>query len=161
MGMIFADSTHKMTNESVVDRRGQIRVHPEERFKVHILVLGERNEGYLEDINNVGAFVATTLDLKKGTRVHLELEIPGQPQPSTLPAVVARRRAERHDSQNTRPAGLGIMFITETEKDSRLVKQVVTTALAIDLLGQDKSKRRARGPSDTLAYGRPFYRPGS
>ena len=70
----------------------------------------------------------------------------------------ARLRAGENDSQNTRPAGLGLIFITDSEEDLRLVSQVVTTALAIDLLGQDKSKRRTGGPSDTLAYGKPFYR---
>ena len=147
-----------MTNPATVDRRGQTRVQPEERFKVHILALGERTEGYLEDINNVGAFVATSLELKKGTRVHLEIEIPGQRQPSVLPAFVARLRAGENDSQKTRPAGLGLMFIIDSDEDLLLVSQVVTTALAIDLLGQDKSKKRTGGPSDTLAYGRPFYR---
>ncbi len=148
----------EMTKPATVDRRGQTRIEPEERFKVHILALGERTEGYLEDINNVGAFVATSLRLKKGTRIHLEIEIPGQTQPSVLQAFVARLRAGENDSQNTSPSGLGLMFITDSEEDLRLVSRVVTTALAIDLLGQDKSKKRAGGPSDTLSYGRPFYR---
>ncbi len=150
--------TPEMTNPATIDRRGQTRVQPAEAFKVYILAHGERNEGYLEDINKVGAFVTTGLRLKKGTRVHLEIDIPGQAQPNRLPAFVARLRAEENDSRNARPAGLGLMFITESEEDLRLVSQVVTTALAIDLLGQDKSQRRTGGPSDTVAYGRPFYR---
>lgn len=147
-----------MTKQATVDRRGQTQLQPDERFKVHILAPGERAEGYLEDINNVGAFVETNLGVKKGTRVHLEIEIPGQAQPSVLPAVVARLRTEGNDSQNTRPAGLGLMFITDSEEELRLVSQVVTTALAIDLLGHNEPKKSTHGPCDTVSYGRPFYR---
>jgi hypothetical protein len=145
-----------MTKKATADRRGQARIQPGERFKVHILVEGREEEGFLEDINNTGAFVATKLRVNTGTRIHLSLELPHQSEPSVLQAVVARQREEVHRADSNIPAGLGIKFVADTEEELDRVHKAVTTAVTLDLLGHKK-----RSPADTVAYGRPFYKPDS
>jgi hypothetical protein len=116
-------------------------------------------DGTLEDINNAGAFVVTELDLKKGDRVQLEIEIPGEGDTKILSATVARRRAEVRRHQEILPPGLGLKFMAQTQEDLDYIQQVVVRLLALDLLGRGSKRYYPPGPNDTVSYGRPFYRP--
>ena len=116
---------------------------------------------FTEDINNAGAFVTTVSELKKGTQVLLEIEIPGELETKSLPAVIVRRRAEVCRPNCILPPGLGLKFVAQSEQELDLIRQTVTTMLAIDLLGHGAKPQEKDKPSDTVAYGRPFYRPDS
>lgn len=136
-----------------MDRRQQPRFQPEGLMKVRIFAPGRLQEGYLVDLNNAGAFVATDLVLEKGTRVHLELTVPGEEHPCPVQAVVAHCSREIRSPKRVIPAGLGLAFVGQSQADRQLIQQIVMTALAVDLLGYKKP-----GPADTLAYGREVYR---
>ena len=128
---------------------------------MRILCPGQTVEGHLEDINNAGAFVATLTELNKGIQVLLEIEIPGELGGKRLPAVVVRRRAEVRRPSRILPPGLGLKFVAHTEEELDLIHQTVTTMLAVDLLGHGNPNNIEDNPNDTVAYGRPFYRPDS
>jgi hypothetical protein len=143
------------------ERRAEQRVEPAGPVKVRILLPGEEIEGQLEDINNAGAFVTTITELKKGTQVLLEIEVPGEKAVKSLPAVVVRRRAEVCRPNQVLPPGLGLKFMAQTEHELELIRQTVMTMLAVDLLGHGGGKEKDNKPADTVSYGRPFYRPDS
>ena len=144
-----------------MERRTERRVQTSGPIRVHILSLGQMAEGTLEDINNAGAFVVTDADLKKGDRVQLEIEIPGEGDTKILSATVARLRAEVRHQQEVLPPGLGVKFVAQTQEDLDYINQVVVRLLAFDLLGRGGKRQYPPGPNDTVAYGRPFYRPDS
>ena len=143
------------------ERRAEQRVEPAGPVKVKILLPGEEIDGRLEDINNAGAFVTTVIELKKGTQVLLEIEVPGEREVKSLPAVVVRRRAEVCRPNQVLPPGLGLKFTARTQQELELIRQTVMTMLAIDLLGHGGGQEKDNKPADTVAYGRPFYRPDS
>ena len=151
----------RMKNEATTERRREPRVKPQGPVPVRILCPGQTVEGHLEDINNAGAFVATLTELNKGTEVLLEIDIPGELDGKRLPAVVVRRRAEVRRPGRVLPPGLGLKFGAHTEEEIELIRQTVTTMLAVDLLGHGNRSNNEDNPNDTVAYGRPFYRPDS
>jgi Tfp pilus assembly protein PilZ len=104
-------------------------------------------DGYLVDLNNAGAFVATSLELEKGTRLAVELQIPGIEEPRPLQAVVARCSPEIRGASKVIPAGMGVAFVGATAEERQLIQQMVTETLAIDLLGYGIERR----PTDTIA----------
>lgn len=131
-----------------MDRRLEPRVKPQGRIVVRLHLGPEREEqGYLVDLNNVGAFVATPLQIDQGTRLTLELEIPGMDAARPLHAVVARCAPEIRGKTKVIPAGVGVAFVGTTAEERRLIQQLVTETLAIDLLGYGIEAR----PTDTLA----------
>ncbi len=144
-----------------MERRTQRRVQPSDPIPVRILSLGQMNEGTLEDINNAGAFVVTDADLKKGDRVQLEIEIPGEGETKILAATIAHRRAEIRRQEEVLPQGLGVSFVAPTQEDLDYIQQVVVRLMACDLLGRRGKRYYPPGPNDTVSYGRPFYRPDS
>ena len=148
-----------MKNEETAERRSEPRVEPKGPVRVRILGPGQTVEGQLEDINHAGAFVTTPAQLSKGTQVLIEIEIPGELDEKPLPAVIVRRRAEVTRPNRTLPPGLGLKFVAQTDKELELVHQTVTTLLAVDLLGHGSGNNNEHKPNDTVAYGRPFYRP--
>lgn len=150
-----------MKDEATPERRSEPRIAPERPVPVRILCSGQTVEGQLEDINNAGAFVATVTVLSKGTSVLLEIEIPGELDGKKLPAVIARRRTEASRPNRNLPPGLGLKFVAHTEKERELIRHTITTLLAIDLLGHGNRNDSEHKPNDTVAYGRPFYRPDS
>jgi hypothetical protein len=121
---------------------------------------GQLHEGQLEDINNFGAFVTTNLDLKSGTRINLVIEIPGEPQASTLPAVIVRRRAEVHFPDKSLPGGVGMKFVANTQEELDYIRQTVITTLSVDLLGHGLKRGSAPGAEETLVFSAPNFRSG-
>lgn len=131
-----------------MDRRLEPRIRPQGRIVVRIHVGPDRlEEGYLVDLNNAGAFVATPLQLENGTRLAVELLIPGIDEPRPLQAVVARCAPEFRGSSKVIPAGLGVAFVGTSAEERQLIQQMVTETLAIDLLGYGIEPR----PTDTIA----------
>jgi hypothetical protein len=121
---------------------------------------GKLHEGHLEDINNFGAFVTTNLDLMSGTRIDLEIDIPGESQAKLLPAVIVRRRAEVHYPDKSLPGGLGMKFVANTREELDYIRQTVITTLSLDLLGHALKRGSAPGAEETSAFRVPNCRPG-
>ena len=139
-----------------MERRSQPRVQTEGLVRVRILVGGRLERGYLFDLNNAGAFVATDLVLEKGEKVHLELELPGIEEPQPLLAIVARCSPEITGRRTTIPAGLGVVFVAKSQKERQLIQKVVMTTLALDLLGYGYRKDGAAKEDTIPPGGKPF-----
>jgi len=130
----------------MIERRRELRIRTQTNIRVRILHEGEEAEGTLVDLNNAGAFVATMLELPRGSHIDVEIHVPGVDQPEPLLGIVARSTPEVRGLTRVIPAGLGIAFIAETVSERNLIQQMVTTTLALDLLGYGISR-----PTDTLA----------
>jgi hypothetical protein len=109
----------------------------------------------LEDINNFGAFVTTNLDLMSGTRIGLEIDIPGEPHAKLLPAVIVRRRAEVHYPDKSLPGGLGVKFVANTRDELDRIRQTVITTLSLYLLGHGLKRGSAPGAEETATFSVP------
>jgi hypothetical protein len=93
------------------------------------LVQGEvEASGRVIDLSNVGAFIATDLEAKKGDllEVHL-LTTWGDPVP--LPSIVARRSDAVRGRAREVPAGLGIVFSAKSAPERSFIQQAVLKAL--------------------------------
>jgi hypothetical protein len=146
-----------MKKEATVERRREPRVSP---IRVRMHLSDRLGEGHLEDINNFGAFVTTDLDLMSGTRIDLEIDIPGQEERSMLPAVIVRRRAEVRYPDRSLPGGLGMRFVANNREELDRIRQTVITTLSLDLLGHGLKRGSAPGVEDTMAFGPSQLRPG-
>ena len=93
-----------------MDRRRQPRVRTEGEIKVRILASGKLSEGQLVDLNNAGAFVATDLVLEKGEKVHLELDIPGDPKTQPLPSGGSPSQCRNPGASQGDPRRFGLGF---------------------------------------------------
>jgi hypothetical protein len=140
--MNLADLPIEMKKE---ERRREPRVRPAGPIRVGIQLTDRLEEGYLEDINNFGAFVTTELSLRSGTRLNLAIHLPGEPEAKLLPAIVVRRRAEIEHAATCLPAGLGMKFIANTREELDFIRHTVITTLSLDLLGH--GLRRGSAPS--------------
>jgi hypothetical protein len=100
------------------------------------------SDGYLFDLNNLGAFVATEIDLKIGRPIDIVIDLPGMRLPAEVPALVARRadRIQRYD--RIVPEGLGLRFIAESKEDEERIRRIVTMVLTLDLLKYGYENRR-------------------
>jgi hypothetical protein len=149
-----------MKKEAIAERRREPRVRPENLIRVRLHMPDQLDEGHLEDINNFGAFVTTNLELMSGTRIDLEIEVPGEPQAKLLPAVIVRRRAEVHYPDRSLPGGLGMKFVANTQEELDHIRQTVITTLSLDLLGHGLKRGSAPGAEETSACAVPNGRPG-
>ena len=149
-----------MKKEATKERRREPRVRPAGVVRVRLHLPDQLHEGHLEDINNFGAFVTTNLELKSGTRINLEIEVPGEPRATTLPAVIVRRRAEVHYPDKSLPGGLGMKFVANTPEELDHIRQTVITALSLDLLGHGLKRGSAPGAEETIAFTAPSVRSG-
>jgi hypothetical protein len=122
----------------------------EDSTKVRILTpAGDREkwadlslaDGYLYDLNLYGAFIATDLDLARGSPIELGLVIPGSSQP-TLHALVARRAGRTRGGRGVVPAGLGVSFVARTNDERERIHLLVTAIVTLDLLDYGYEKRR-------------------
>jgi hypothetical protein len=136
-----------------MERRREPRFQPEGQIAVRILTSGKLEKGFLVDLNNVGAFVATDLILGKGEQVHVELDIPGIEDPMPLQAIVARCSGEIQGRKKTIPAGLGLVFVGNTPEERRLIQQVVMSTLMLDLLSFGCKHQRLKEAAKTHPLG--------
>jgi len=116
------------------ERRLQPRVCPQGHVKVRLLLPGQNESATLVDLNNAGAFVASTLVLDKGERLHVQLDLPGVEDTVPLEALVSRRSEEIQGKTKTIPAGLGLVFVGNTREERQLIQQVVMSILSLDRL---------------------------
>lgn len=130
----------------MVERRREPRIRTQSNIRVRVLHQGQEAEGVLIDLNNAGAFVGTSLELPRGTHVQVELHVPGIEHPHPLSGIVARSSPEIRGLTRVIPAGLGVAFMAETAAERKIIQQMVTTTLALDLLGYGISR-----PTDTIA----------
>ncbi len=111
------------------ERRQRRRYVIEPSMETRLHVDGSEIKGYVVDLNNIGAFIATELVLEKGTPLRVELCVPDVDEPLLINAEVARRTERIEGESGAIPAGLGVMFITDNDKEVRFIQNAVIVAL--------------------------------
>ncbi len=111
------------------ERRKRRRFVVESSMEARLHVTGSETKGYVVDLNNIGAFIATELVLDKGTSLRVELCVPDVDEPLLINAVVARRTERIEGQSGAIPAGLGVMFIADNEKEETFIQNAVIVAL--------------------------------
>ncbi len=111
------------------ERRKRRRFFIEPTMEIILHVDGSEAKGQVVDLNTIGAFIATDLVLEKDTPLEVELCVPDVEEPLRIKAVVARRSERVRGRSGDFPAGLGIMFLTENEKEERFIQNAVIVAL--------------------------------
>jgi hypothetical protein len=111
------------------ERRKRRRFAIESIMEALLHVDGTEAKGHVIDLNSIGAFIATDLVLEKDTSLEVELCVPGVEEPLRIKAVVARRAERVRGQSGDLPAGLGLMFLTENEKEERFIQNAVIVAL--------------------------------
>lgn len=133
------------------ERRRQRRVSLSGTTKVRIIAPSKKQngiagvkvaEGYLRDLNNYGAFVATDLVLARGSQILLELEVPGSSRPKPMRAEVARHAQRTRNNESVVPAGIGVCFLADSKDESERIRELVKTTLTLDLLDFGYDSRR-------------------
>ena len=111
------------------ERRKRQRFAIESIMEALLHVDGSEEKGQVVDLNSIGAFIATDLVLEKDTSLEVELCVPDMVEPRRIKAVVARRSERVRGRSGDMPAGLGVMFLTENEKEERFIQNAVIVAL--------------------------------
>ena len=111
------------------ERRKRRRYVIEPSMEARLHVNGSEIKGYVVDLNNIGAFIATELVLEKGTPLRVELCVPDVDEPLLINAEVARHTERIEGEGGAIPAGLGVMFITDNDKEERFIQNAVIVAL--------------------------------
>jgi hypothetical protein len=142
------------TKKEVVqaERRAEPRARVD-RIAVRLHVRGRVESGYLANINNTGAFIATTALLPEGTPVAVEIEVPSPGRLPLLHAEVVRAKNANLPVAGEGPQGIAVKFLAETEEGRSRIHLAVQTALAIDLI--DDGPRKGNAVSDET---RPYRR---
>ena len=125
------------------ERRKRRRFVVEATMEAVIHVDGSETKGYVVDLNNIGAFIATELVLEKATPLRAELCVPDVDEEALLIKAVVARRVERIEGRSgDMPAGLGVMFLADREKEETFIQNAVIVALERAL-----EKRKPAQPS--------------
>jgi len=111
------------------ERRKRRRFTIEPTMEVLLHVDGSEAKGHVVDLNIIGAFIATDIVLEKDTPLEVELCVPDVEEPLRIKAVVARRSERVPGRSGDLPAGLGLMFFTESEEEERFIQNAVIVAL--------------------------------
>lgn len=111
------------------ERRKRRRFVVEASMEAVIHVDGSETKGYVVDLNNIGAFIATELVLEKATPLRVELCVPDVDESLLIKAVVARRVERVEGRSGDMPAGLGVMFLADNEKEETFIQNAVIMAL--------------------------------
>ena len=125
-----------------VERRAEPRVCTDGIIGVRIHVHGRIERGTLVDLNNLGAYVATSLVLEKGIPLTLEIEVPGARRLVRLPAEVVRSVTGFRRQADEPPTGIAVKFVAESVAERERIHLVVQTTLALDLLGVGLSEEK-------------------
>lgn len=124
------------------ERRAEPRARVD-RIAVRMHVRGRIAPGYLVNINNIGAFIATGALLEEGTPIALEIEVPSSGRLPLLHAVVVRSKSAKLQAGEKSPTGIAVKFLAETAEGRGRIHLVVQTTLALDLLDDGPRKRNA------------------
>jgi hypothetical protein len=111
------------------ERRKRRRFAIESTLEALLHVNGSEVKGHVVDLNTIGAFIVTDLVLEKDTSLEVELCLPDMVEPLRIKAVVARRSECVRGQNGDLPAGLGLMFLTDNEKEERFIQNAVIVAL--------------------------------
>jgi hypothetical protein len=111
------------------ERRKRRRFAIESAMEARLHVDGSEAKGHVVDLNTIGAFIATDLVLEKDVSLEVELCVPDVEKPLRIKAVVARRSERVRGRSGDLPAGLGLMFVTENDKEERFIQKAVIVAL--------------------------------
>lgn len=111
------------------ERRKRRRFVVESRMEARLHVDGSVTRGDVDDVNNFGAFIATELVLEKNAALRVELCVPDVDEPLLIKAVVARNAERIEGPRGVMPAGLGVMFIADSEKEERFIQKAVIVVL--------------------------------
>ena len=122
------------------ERRKRRRHVIESSMEARLHVNNSETRGYVVDLNNIGAFIATDLVVEEGTSLRVELCVPDVDEPLLVNAVVARLTERIESESGAIPAGLGLMFITDNEKEERFIQNAVIVALECAL---ERAKARS------------------
>lgn len=128
------------------ERRKRRRYAIESHMEVRLHVNDSETKGDVVDLNNIGAFIATELVLDKGTSLRVELCVPDIDEPPLINAVVARQTERIESESGVIPAGLGLIFITDNEKEETFIQNAVIVALECAL---EKAKARSTTAAST------------
>jgi hypothetical protein len=110
------------------ERRKRRRFVIESTMKAVLHVDESETIGHVVDLNNIGALIATELVLDEGTELRVELKVPDV-EPLLIKAVVARRTERVVGPSGVMPAGLGLMFLADGEKEETFIQNAVIVAL--------------------------------
>jgi len=110
------------------ERRKRRRFVIESTMEAVLHVDESETTGHVVDLNNIGAFIATELVLEKGTELRVELSVPDV-EPLLINAVVARRTERVVGPNGVMPAGLGLMFVADGEKEQSFIQNAVIVVL--------------------------------
>lgn len=117
----------------MTERRRHPRIPVDQLMEVLLVADDVETVGRVVDLNNAGAFVATDLVLEKGTKIQVELRLPGVDKSLPLQALVARRIEAVEGRHHTIPAGLGLVFLTTNVMERSFVQMAVLEALKSSL----------------------------
>ena len=119
-------------------------------MEARLVANGAKTFGRVIDLNNAGAFVATDLVLATNTAVEVELQIPGNDESLPLKAVVARCTEEVEGKARIIPAGLGLVFITDTVMEREFIQKAVLETLKGALATTRMNRSSAPATDETV-----------
>lgn len=111
------------------ERRKRRRFAIEPRMEARLYVNDSETKGFVLDVNAAGAFIATDLVLETNSPLRVELCVPDADQPLVIRAVVARCAERREGPAGVSPAGLGIMFMADSDEEEMFIQRAVIVAL--------------------------------
>lgn len=121
-----------------LERRREARVKTEGMLSVILRVGDETAHGHLVDVSTRGAYIATGAALDRGIYVSLIFELPGPRGNQEIKAQVARAKTALDGSNDSMPAGVGVMFMTNDPSERVRVERLVAALVSMDLLSYDK-----------------------
>lgn len=127
-----------MTTKKVgrAERRAEPRVRADGIIGVRMHTQTGLHQGTLVDLNNGGAFIATSLQPEPGTPLVMELEIPGSPRFSPIRALVVRSKTSLRYGGDETPCGIAVKFLAESLDGRERIYKVVQTVLLLDILDE-------------------------
>ena len=126
------------------------RIWEKHAMEARLVANGAETLGRVIDLNNAGAFVATDLVLETNTAVEVELQIPGENESLPLKAVVARCTEEVEGKTRVIPAGLGLVFITDTVMEREFIQKAVLETLKGALATTRMNRSSAPATDETV-----------
>lgn len=110
------------------ERRKHPRIPVQLSMEARLVAEGINERGHVVDLNNAGAFIATEMPFEKNTPIEVELAVPGV-ECLPIKAVVARRTERVTGKRTEIPAGIGLVFLTDTVLERAFIQRAVLEAL--------------------------------
>ena len=110
------------------ERRKHVRIPVQKNMEARLVAEGLDERGYVVDLNNAGAFIATDVQLERNTPIEVRLDVPGV-ESLPIKAVVARRSEKIEGKRTEIPAGVGLVFLTDNLIERTFIQKAVLEAL--------------------------------